>query len=201
MPFHSPDLQSSRNRLREQLRQHRSALTQSEARTAALACARHLSSSSAFKTVRHVAGYVSVDRELDPQPLLQRALEAGKSVYLPRIKETNAMEFVAWRAGDPLRNNRFGIPEPSARDAAVFAAEALDLVLVPLLGFDMRGNRLGFGGGFYDRAFAFRRLKGAPPFLCGYAYDGQHCDELEVAEWDVALDAIVTPSGLHFFSG
>lgn len=201
MPFHSSDLQSSRNRLRDQLRARRSALTRSEARTAALDCAQHLSSSSEFKTARHIAGYVSVDRELDPQPLLQIALEAAKSVYLPRIRESNGMEFVAWWTGDPLRGNRFGIPEPSSRDAAVFAAEALDLVLVPLLGFDMKGNRLGFGGGFYDRAFAFRRTKEAPPFLCGYAYDGQRCDELEAAEWDVALDAIVTPSGLRFFSG
>ncbi|HKI68383.1 MAG TPA: 5-formyltetrahydrofolate cyclo-ligase, partial [Verrucomicrobiae bacterium] len=188
-------------RLREQLRARRSALTQSEASAAALACAQHLTSSSEFKTAGHIAGYVSVDRELDPQPLLRMALEEAKSVYLPRIRESNGMEFVAWRAGDPLHGNRFGIPEPSSRDAAVFAPEALDLVLVPLLGFDMRGNRLGFGGGFYDRAFAFRRLRSAPPFLCGYAYDGQRCDGLEAAEWDVALDAIVTPSGVHFFSG
>jgi 5-formyltetrahydrofolate cyclo-ligase len=201
MPFHSPGLQSSRNRLREQLRARRSALTQSEARTAALACAQHLSSSREFESAGHVAGYLSVDRELDPQPLLQMALEADKSVYLPRIKQTNAMEFVAWQAGDPLCDNRFGIPEPSLREAVVLSAEALDLVLVPLLGFDMRGNRLGFGGGFYDRAFDFRQLRDAPPVLCGYAYDEQRCDALETAEWDVALDAIVTPSGLRFFSG
>ena len=176
-------------------------MTESMAGAAAKACADHLSSSDVFKDARHLAGYASVDRELDPTALLRIALEAGKSVYLPRVKEANAMEFVAWRAGDPLRDNRFGIPEPSSRNAAVRAANDLDLVLVPLLGFDMQGNRLGFGGGFYDRAFAFRRLKDAPPFLCGYAYDDQCCDDIQSAEWDVTLDAVVTQSGLRFFSG
>ena len=176
-------------------------MTESAARSAAHACAEYLSSSGEFRTARHVAGYVSVDRELDPTPLLQMALEEDKSVYLPRVRDSNAMEFVAWRAGDPMRDNRFGIPEPSSQAAAVLAAEAMDLVLVPLLGFDNQGNRLGFGGGFYDRAFAFRRLRDTPPFLCGYAYDDQRCDRLESAEWDVMLDAVVTPSGLRFFSG
>ena len=171
------------------------------ANDAARSCAAHLSSSDVFKTARHVAGYACVGRELDPSPLLGIALEAAKSVYLPRIKSGNAMEFVAWRIGDPLQDNRFGIPEPASRSSTVRAADRLDLVLVPLLGFDLRGNRLGFGGGFYDRAFAFRRSRGAPPFLCGYAYDDQCCDALESAQWDVTLDAAVTQSGLRFFSG
>ncbi len=175
-------------------------MTDDAAAAAARACAEHLSSSEAFINAGHVAAYASVDRELDPTPLIQLALAAGKSVYLPRVVTATKMEFVAWRAGEPLANNRFGIPEPVSRDAGVAAPEFLDLVLVPLLGFDMRGNRLGFGGGFYDRAFAFRRSRGAPPLLCGYAYDDQRCITLKTAEWDVALDAIVTQSGLSFFS-
>jgi len=176
-------------------------MTESVASDAARACAEYLSSSGVFKDARHVAGYACVGRELDPAPLLQIALDADKSVYLPRVKAANSMEFVAWRPGDPIRDNRFGIPEPASGKVAVIAAEDLDLVLVPLLGFDLHGNRLGFGGGFYDRAFTFRRSGNAPPFLCGYAYDDQCCDELEAAEWDVKLDAVVTQSGLRFFSG
>lgn len=175
-------------------------MSDTAAAAAAQVCAEHLSSSELFRRAGHVAGYASVDRELDPTPLLQLARAAGKSVCLPRVITSTGMEFVDWHAGDLLVSNRFGIPEPVSPDAAVVAPESLDLVLVPLLGFDMQGNRLGFGGGFYDRAFAFRRTRSAPPVLCGYAYDDQRCDTLESAEWDVALDAIVTQAGLHFFS-
>jgi len=200
MPFPPSDLKVSRSRLRRELRARRAAMTAGAATAAARACAEHLSSSELFRNSGHVAGYASIDRELDPTPLLGLALAAGKSVYLPRVITPTEMEFVAWKTGDPLASNRFGIPEPVSRNAVVRAPESLDLVLVPLLGFDTHGNRLGFGGGFYDRAFAFRHSRGVPPLLCGYAYDDQRCAELQTAEWDVALDAIVTQSGLRFFS-
>ncbi len=92
--------------------------------------------------------------------------------------------------------NRFGIPEPQARHGAHPArrlpAWALDLILLPLVGFDDDGQRMGMGGGFYDRTLAFTRRPGPRPHLIGLAHECQRVESLPVAPWDVPLDAIVS---------
>lgn len=147
-----------------------------------------------------MAAYAALAGELDPAPLIDAAFQAGKAVYLPRILDTQRMEFVRWQMGEPLQPNRFGIPEPLPGATDILAPEALDLVLVPLLGFDAHGNRLGFGAGFYDRAFAFKRDGRTRPTLCGYAYAWQQTPPLTAAEWDVGLDAVVTERGITTFN-
>lgn len=199
MPLLPPDFEATRAELRRRLRERRGSRSPASARDAAAACAGHVEASEAFRQAGHVAGYVAVDRELDPRPLLEKAHAAGKSVYLPRIEGKRGMRFVAWKPDDPLQPNRFGIPEPAAGSGASLEPASLDFVLVPLLGFDGRGNRLGFGGGFYDRAFAFRRERPAPPLLCGYAYADQRCMNLDAAEWDVPLDLAATEKGIESF--
>jgi len=95
-----------------------------------------------------------------------------------------------------MSTNRFNITEPIDQSATV-TAEQLDAVLVPLLGFDQMGNRLGMGGGFYDRSFEFR-IKSATktPVLIGVAYDFQQLDNLPAEPWDVPLDIIITETGV-----
>ena len=199
-PFPSlTELEHSRHELRRELLARRNAMPTAEARKAALEAARQLAASPGFRSAVRVAGYVALEHELDPAPVVQAALNAGKAVYLPRVLDSVHMEFVRWRAGEPLHANRFGIPEPAADPDRVLAPEDLDLALVPLLGFDGRGNRLGFGAGFYDRAFAFRRVDRAPPLLCGCAYAWQETGPLAAADWDVPLDAVVTEHGLRHF--
>lgn len=191
-----------RHRLRREMLARRNAMPGQEARAAADASARHLAASSAFRSARRFAGYVALDNELDPAPLIEMGFAAGMEIYLPRVLDARHMEFIRWRPGDRLHENRFGIPEPVPDPARLLAPEALDLVLVPLLGFDSRGNRLGFGAGYYDRAFAFKQAGGARPLLCGYAYAWQETPSLAAADWDVALDAVATERGVtHFTQG
>ncbi len=185
--------------LRRDLLERRNAMSATEARTAAEEVAGHVAASSEFRSAGRVAGYIALEHELDPAPLVRAALAAGKAVYLPRVLDSARMEFTRWQAGEPLHANRFGIPEPAADPDRVLAPEDLDLVLVPLLGFDGRGNRLGFGAGFYDRAFAFRRQARARPLLCGCAYAWQETGPLVAADWDVPLDAVATERGLKHF--
>ncbi len=199
MPSFPSDLQKSRYELRRRMLARRNAVPTSVARHAAESAGRHLAASAPFRTAERMAGYVALEGELDPAPLLHAAPGAGKTVYLPRVLDAQHMEFIRWQAGDPLQPGRFGIPEPAPDPTRILAPEALDLVLVPLLGFDAHGNRLGFGGGFYDRAFAFKHEGYACPLLCGYAYAWQETALLTAADWDVRLDAVVTERGMTVF--
>ena len=96
----------------------------------------------------------------------------------------------------PLRRNRLGIDEPD--NGARLGARWLDLVFLPLVGFDRFGLRLGTGGGFYDRAFAFRRHRQAwhAPRLVGLGYDFQQVERIAPAAHDVRMDLVVTDKGI-----
>jgi 5-formyltetrahydrofolate cyclo-ligase len=102
------------------------------------------------------------------------------------------MKFAPMPADERMLKNRFGIAEP--RHGACAHTRILDIVLVPLVGFDDAGNRLGMGGGYYDRRFSYLRTRSSflRPRLIGVAYELQHVDELPKDEWDVSLWAIVT---------
>jgi len=126
------------------------------------------------------------------------AARRGARVYLPRIVNyrTSRMEFIADR-GLPLRPNRFRIGEPVS--GIRIGARALAVVLLPLVGFDGQGNRLGSGAGYYDRLLAFRHRTRGRPLLVGVAFECQRCPGLESAPHDVPLDAVVTEAGIQFF--
>ncbi len=101
------------------------------------------------------------------------------------------MQFVPFTPQTPMVKNRFGILEPRSRQK--ISPQQLDVVLLPLLAFDQQGNRLGMGGGYYDRTFAFLRQKAwrKRPLLIGIAHDFQQVAELEHAPWDVPLAMVV----------
>ncbi len=109
------------------------------------------------------------------------------------IDEHKRLKFALWWPGMEIATNRLGIPEPVDTNASL-APDALDVVLVPLLGFDRRGHRLGFGGGYYDRSFAFLRDLERPskPLLVGIGYASQEVDHIEPEDWDVRLDYVAT---------
>ncbi len=152
-----------------------------------------------FRSARHVAGYLPNDGELDPTPLMGLAWSMGKRVYLPVLSHLRSdhLLFAPYAPGDALRENRFGIPEPVVSLRHMIDPKALDLVLTPLVAFDQQGHRLGMGGGFYDRSFAFlrRRRHWLKPHLVGMAYGFQRVDGLPHQPWDVPLDGVVTETG------
>ncbi|MCB1825394.1 MAG: 5-formyltetrahydrofolate cyclo-ligase [Candidatus Competibacteraceae bacterium] len=190
--------------LRRQLRALRRGLSLATRQQAALAVARHLESWPLARAVR-IAGYWACDGELDPGPVLERAWTEGRQVLLPVLagEPPCSLQFAPYRAGASLRRNRFGIPEPVVAPTEWLQAADLDLVLVPLVAFDATGTRLGMGGGFYDRGFAFRRGAnelGRRPYLLGLGYEFQAVAELVRQPWDVPLDAAVTEQAFYEFS-
>ncbi len=194
-----PDTADPRRALRARLRERCADISADEAAGAVAAASAWLTNSSEFAHANRIAGYTAVRGELDPLIVLEAALDSGKTVYLPRIVEDFRLSFERWRPGDPMRKNRYGIPEPqTSGDPA--AADALDLVIVPLLGFDRTGARLGSGAGYYDRTFDFKRkAHSSPPLLAGYAYALQECEAIAAAAWDVPLDLVVTERGVMRF--
>ncbi len=193
------------DQLRRRLRARRRSLSSLERREAALAVARRLADWRVFVEAARVAGYWACDGELDPLPLLEHAWAAGKQVYLPVLVDAPhpSLRFASYRPGLPLRRNRFRIPEPEAPAAEWLQPSQLDLVLTPLVAFDPTGTRLGMGGGFYDRSFAFLRdpaYRGQRPCLLGLGYAFQQTTELVRQPWDVPLAAAATEEALHLFA-
>ena len=181
----------SRTELRRELRGRRRALSLFTQRIAARQLAQKLRALPALKSARHVALYWPNDGEIDPRQLCH--LTRRQKFYLPVLHACPAdtLRFVRWRPGMRLTRNRFGIPEPHPAHSR--PARAMDVILLPLVGFDAQGNRLGMGGGFYDRTLAFlHRVPRPRPLLVGVAHACQQVDTVAAARWDVPLAMIVT---------
>lgn len=186
------DRDTERQQLRRQLREARRALSPGEQQQAARRLARHLKSRLWFQRARHIGAYLAHGGELDPLPALLAA--PRKQLYLPHIRIEPAldMRMLSWTPGEQLLTNRYGIGEPDPRLHVGRPAWALDLLLVPLVAFDRYGNRLGMGGGFYDRLLAELGTRPRRPKLVGVAYAFQEVVSLPLAPWDQPLDEVVT---------
>jgi 5-formyltetrahydrofolate cyclo-ligase len=188
--------------LRRRLRARRRALTPRARARAARELASVLGAAPLLRGRRRLALYLPNDGEIDPRPAAARLALRGAALHLPCIDPLRGggrLAFGEVRPGSPLLRNRFGIPEPRATRRR--PPWALDVVLLPLVGFDARGGRLGMGGGFYDRTFAFLRADTARqrpgrPLLVGLAHACQEVDDLPTAAHDVPLDAVATDRGL-----
>ena len=191
----------SRPQLRRLLRQARRALSSQAQRQAARGLYRQLAQHPLYRRARHLALYLPSDGEIDPRPLLREAQKRGKATYLPVLKPwpRTHMVFQRIRPGEALIANRFGIAEPRSNPARQRPAWTLDLVLLPLVGFDAYGGRLGMGGGFYDRSLAYlrRRKNWHKPTLLGVAHSCQQVGRLTLASWDVPLQGSVTDAGWY----
>ncbi len=180
-----------RTALRRELRARRRALTAAERIAAAEALADRLRALPFLPAEGYAAGYWAMDGEIGLHAWQVR-LPAGLVYCLPVLRGDDTLGFAPWRAGDPLVTNRFGIPEPDIDPASSLDPAAMSLVVMPLVGFDGHGHRLGMGGGWYDRSFAFRRTASAPPWLVGAGFATQQVQALDAQDWDVPVDAICT---------
>lgn len=186
----------SRPQLRRLLRKARRALNRAEQRQAAQGLYRQLAQNPLFRRARHVSLYLPMDGEIDPRLLLREAQRRGKKTYLPVLSAwpRTKMVFQRVKPGEKFRPNRFRIPEPRIDARKQRKIWALDLILMPLVGFDDQGGRLGMGGGFYDRSLAYqaRRKAWQKPVLLGLAHECQKVGKLAVASWDVPLQGTVS---------
>ena len=185
-----------RNDIRRKIRTRRRSLSHSTRTKMARQLAQHLAQTSIFRSSRNIACYLPNDGEMDTAPIIQNIRAANKKCYLPMLRKPyhDRMWFVPYRKDDKLTNNIFGIPEPAANFRERISLLHLDLVITPLVAFDLAGNRLGMGGGFYDKTFSFlkNRQFWRKPRLFGIAYEFQQIEKLEPHPWDVPLDEILT---------
>lgn len=146
-----------------------------------------------LRSSSRIALYLPQDGELDPRPLARQLWQRRQQVFLPVIEPVRGasprLRFAPWTSSTRLQPNRFRIPEPLT---PTYPGWSLDLVLMPLVAFDRQGNRLGMGGGFYDRTFDQLRPWPRQPGLIGLAHSLQEMPELPAAPHDVPLHAVVT---------
>jgi len=194
----------SKTELRRQLRARRAALTRRQQTRAAANLARHVTATHCFRVSRRIACYLPNDGEIDPRPLIERIWALGKDCYLPVLSHTphEHLWFARVMPDTPLTLNTYGIPEPRIASEWLRARQ-LDLMLLPLVGFDPVGNRLGMGAGFYDRCLEFLRLRRVwrKPRVIGLAHECQRVAQLPVNDWDIALDAVVTDRTVYSMAG
>jgi len=186
----------TRDALRRRLRAARSAVDGTTRTHAARAVADHLAGLLDALDPRTVAGYAALGEELSAAPALADCRAAGRITLLP-VPSGDTLAFSPYDENTPMRPDRFGIDAPVVDAGEQVAAMDLDVVLVPLVGFDERLERLGMGGGFYDRSFTARRERPAPPHLIGVAFECQRVDDVLPDWWDVPLDAVVTETGVR----
>ena len=137
-----------------------------------------------------VALYLPIGSEIDPKPLMGKLTAAGAKLALPCVQDDGSMVYRAYTRGDMLEQRPFGLLEPNPEVPEVNPT----LVFTPLLGFDRKGNRLGYGKGHYDRALTRLRDQGRV-FVCGLAYFGQEVEAVPAEPHDVPLDWVMTERG------
>jgi 5-formyltetrahydrofolate cyclo-ligase len=192
----------SRTELRKHLRRKRRSLSFEQQQQASEQLALNLLKHPDLRRARHIGIYLANDGEIDPHLYIDLARRKGIHFYLPILHPVypGKLVFSPYFDGIRLSANRFGIPEPPFPRSRRRPAWALDAVLFPLVGFDENGGRLGMGGGFYDRTFAFSRIRpGMAPKLIGLAHDFQKVRELPIEPWDVPLHGVVTDKGRYRF--
>lgn len=183
---------TSKPAMRRVLREHRRNLSPAQQCQAALALLETVADIPNWNAAKRIAIYLPFDGEIDTAPLIDFARSAGKLVHLPIVNEDKSLKFAQWRSGEKLVSNRFNILEP-ATTAACSAAELIEFIFLPLVAWDRHGNRLGMGGGYYDRALAEIRQ----PLRVGLAHTCQQVELIAREEWDVTLDYVATDTALH----
>lgn len=199
-PFTRHPEKLSRSQLRKHLRQCRQTLSTEQQRRASEQLALCLLNNQDLHRAKHIAVYLANDGEIDPHLYVTMARLKGAHFYLPVLHPIHPgkLVFSPYYDGVELTANRFGIPEPAFSKGLKRPAWALDAVLFPLVGFDEQGGRLGMGGGFYDRTFAFSRLRPRlAPKLIGLAHDFQKVERLPIEPWDVPLHSVVTDKQVY----
>ncbi len=202
--FFSYSINMNTKQLRKNIRSKRRKLSLQTQKIHSNFMARQASACHPLQHSKRIAFYFANDGEMDPAPLVQRALQAGKRCYFPvlRNRPTKSLWFRAYKRNQKLDLNRFGIPEPAASNRSITKPWGLDLIIMPLVAFDLAGNRLGMGGGYYDRTLSYRlnRSHWKGPKLIGIAHELQRVDSLPAKHWDIPLDAVITEKRLYQFT-
>lgn len=183
------EMRTVKRDLRQKLLQRQAALTPEYKREASARIFAHLLAMEDFQNASRVFLYVGTAQEVDTRPMLEAMLQMGKRVFVPKTITLGQMEACAMGDLSELTPGRHGILEPADAKRAA-SPDSLDLILVPCLGFNQRGYRLGYGGGFYDRYLP--RVKGKRILL---AFEQMREEDLPVEDFDVPCEGILTEEG------
>ena len=185
-----------KKQLRKKMRNQRRALTRSQQQRHAEGLLGTVKQLPQFRRSKNIALYLPNDGEINPEPIIRHLWKLGKRCFLPVLHPIrhNRLWFVEYTSETPMRRNIYRILEPSLVKVPRRPAWALDLVLLPLVAFDEEGGRLGMGGGYYDRTFAFKQKwkQGRGTRLIGLAHDLQKVPHLNTESWDIPLEGIAT---------
>ncbi|HET9843384.1 MAG TPA: 5-formyltetrahydrofolate cyclo-ligase [Gammaproteobacteria bacterium] len=189
-----------KTQLRQEMLQLRNQLTSEEIRTYSLELHSVVKNCPMLVHANRIGFYFSHQKEIATTFLLEEALRQHKKIFLPALQNTTtSLVFLRKREGTKLIPNKYGIMEPDPCATLHISAQRLEVVFVPLVAFDAFGNRLGMGGGYYDKTFAFKKLGKQQPILIGLAYDFQQVDTVPHDTYDIKLDYVITPSTIMHF--
>ncbi|HGJ5873378.1 5-formyltetrahydrofolate cyclo-ligase [Arsenophonus apicola] len=190
----SNNLQKRQKIIRQTVRQYRRQLTCEQQHSAADKITQLALAHELIRSASHLGLFLSYDGEINTAPLIKNLWAQNKKVYLPVLHPFNRYQllFLQYRPDTLLIKNRFNIAEPTLNVMDVIPIAQLDVLFVPLVAFDKQGQRLGMGGGFYDRLLFNWRKKNFFPI--GLAHDCQLVDKIPTAPWDIPLPEIITPS-------
>ncbi|WP_049372922.1 5-formyltetrahydrofolate cyclo-ligase [Haemophilus parainfluenzae] len=183
--------QALRNQLRQQIRKTRANLTALQQQQAEDSITQQALALIEERNAQHIALYVSFDGEISTDKLIKTLWAQGKQAYLPVLHpfNPNHLLFLRYLPDTPMLKNKFGIWEPKLNVQSVLPLEELDILFTPLVAFDKQGNRLGMGGGFYDRTLQHWQKSSFIPV--GLAHQCQQVEQLPTEAWDVPLHQIL----------
>ena len=186
-------MEQLRKQLRELLRARRRELSSEEQKKASGALLNIICREHIVSDCQHVALYLANDGEINPETLVHWLWKEGVQCYLPVLdsKKKGELLFLSYNSETPLFKNKYGIKEPLGANVKAISPKALDLVFMPLTGFTKDGQRMGMGGGFYDKTFAFTETE-SQPRLIGLAHECQKIDNTYASVWDIPMQGIVT---------
>lgn len=198
---------TSRQQLRSHIRGLRRSLSAEQQQQASLDLVQQLLPRPEVQQAQHIALYLTNDGELDTTPLIQALWQQGKTLYLPLLHPvvSGYLVFQLYTPNTLLKPNQFGIGEPELNCSLLCPVSQLDLIFTPLVAFDSQGQRLGMGGGFYDRTLSqlssdTKSSDAKKPALIGLAHDCQQVAAVPTEAWDIPLPTICTPSRFCSFS-
>ena len=182
--------------LRKKIRTQRRELSLEQQQQAAIDLASNLKTSRFLRRHKRIACYLASDGEIETWPIIETLWSLKKQVYLPVISHFPwaPLWFAPFNPDSNMIFNRFGIAEPDVRPDKRITAHGLDLVFLPLVAFDLAGNRIGMGQGYYDRSLQFikQRKYWRSPLLTGLAHDFQSINKIDSEKWDVPLRYAIT---------
>lgn len=184
-----------RQNIRAEFRNKRRALSSQQQSNAANELLKICIASTPLNQAKAIACYIANDGEIDPIAIIDYCWQQGKSVLLPVLHPFSKghLLFVEYYPKSPMSKNIYGINEPVITSTNLYPLDTIDLIFTPLVAFDKNGNRLGMGGGYYDRTLAPIHRDSIPTQLIGLAHCCQQTDKLLTDSWDIPLNGIATP--------